>query len=169
MGYTKLFGTLIASSVWQEDLITKVVWITMLAMQNKEHVVEAAIPGLANLAGVSRDDCERALKKLMAPDPDSRNKDHEGRRIKEVPGGWLILNGEYYQNLMSADDRRKKNAQYQRVCRERKKMVGGIVAITERNPDNPGIPKTTFYDPAKGEMAPPSADYSVVKSEEVRY
>jgi hypothetical protein len=169
MAYTKLFSSIIASSIWQENLVTKVVWITMLAIQNRAHVVEASVPGLAHLAGVSREDCEKALKKLMAPDPDSRNKAHDGRRIEVCPGGWLILNGEYYQQLMGAEDRKEKMRQYQRDCRERKK-ASNMLTITKADPLAPGgIPKDEYYDLSKGDVAPPRESYSDLNSQEVSY
>jgi len=43
----------------------------------------------------------------MAPDPYSRTKDHEGRRIKECDGGWFVLNGEKYREKMNEDERRE--------------------------------------------------------------
>jgi hypothetical protein len=54
-------------------------------------IVEASIPGLANRAGVTIEETEAALKSFLSPDPYSRTKDYEGRRIKEVDGGWLLL------------------------------------------------------------------------------
>lgn len=102
--------------------MTKVVWITMLAMKNERHIVEGSVPGLAHLAGVKMEECEKSLKKLLAPDPYSRNQEHGGRRIEVAEGGWLILNGEYYRKKMSADDRREyqrvKQAQYRKEKKE---------------------------------------------------
>jgi hypothetical protein len=168
MGYTKLFDSIIASSIWQEDLVTKVVWITMLALKNRDQVVESSVPGLAHIAGVERAECERALTILKSPDPDSRNKDHEGRRIEEVKGGWLILNGKYYQDLMGREDRREKLRIYQQKCRDRKKERegGGAVTMMKRNPDCPAIPTIESY--ADGQ-APPPENYNDIKSNEVPY
>jgi hypothetical protein len=72
-------------------------------------MVEASVPGLADMARVSDDECRRALTVLSSPDPDSRTKDNEGRRIEEVPGGWWILNYEYYRDKQTAEDIREKN------------------------------------------------------------
>lgn len=119
MGYTKLFSSIVASTIWREDLPTKVVWITMLAMKNDRHVVEGSVPGLAHLAGVSVKECQVAIKKFLAPDPYSRNQDYQGRRIKVAEGGWLVLNGEYYRHQLSKEERREyqriKQAEYRRA------------------------------------------------------
>jgi hypothetical protein len=106
-GYTKLFSSIITSTIWREDNVTRIVWITMLALRNQRHVVEGSIPGLADVARVSVDECRAAILKLESPDPDSRSKVHDGRRIVPVDGGWLIVNGEKYRRAMSLDDRRE--------------------------------------------------------------
>ncbi len=123
MGYTKLFSEIVMSTVWREKDTTRLVWITMLALRNRHHVVEGSIPGLADCARVSIKACRVALKVLSDPDPDSRSQEQEGRRIEQVDGGWFIINGEKYRRKMSEDERREKNAIYQKNHRERKKFV----------------------------------------------
>lgn len=122
MGYTKLFSSIVASTIWREDDKTRIVWITMLAMKNERHVVEASLPGLADMARVTLRECEAAIAKLESKDKYSRNQDHEGRRIDRVQGGWKILNGQYYRQLMSADDRREYQRLYQKEYRKRTKQ-----------------------------------------------
>jgi hypothetical protein len=107
-GFTKLFNDILYSSIWSEDDKTRLVWITMLALANWHGEVSAAIPGLAKAANVSIGDAEKALAKLMAPDPYSRTKDHEGRRIEAVDGGWIILNYVKHRERASEEDRREK-------------------------------------------------------------
>jgi len=122
--FVKLFGEILDSSVWQLPAATRIVWITMLAMKDRDHVVRAAVPGLAARARVSLKECEAALAELLAPDKYSRSKVEGGRRILEVQGGWFIVNGEEYRNRMSLEDRREyqrvKQAEY-RAARDGKK------------------------------------------------
>jgi hypothetical protein len=122
-GYTKLFQDIVTSTIWGEDDKTRIVWITMLALKDWRHFVSASLPGLARQANVPLEACRAAIEKLEAPDPDSRSKANEGRRIKAVEGGWMILNGERYQNRMNADERREYMRQYQAEYRKRKKHV----------------------------------------------
>lgn len=126
-GYTKLFNSILASSVWQESLATKVLWITLLAMADKNGIAEASIPGLAKIAGLSLADTETGLKSLEAPDKYSRTKDFEGRRIESCDGGWKILNHSKYRQKMSADDRREYKRIKQQEYRAEKstKSTGG--------------------------------------------
>lgn len=107
-GFTKLFSTIIDSTVWREAMHVKVVWITMLAKADRNGVVPCSFPGLADAARVSLDECRDALDRLMAPDPHSRTKLYDGRRIEECDGGWQILNYLKYRELASRDERRIK-------------------------------------------------------------
>lgn len=120
-GYTKLFQDIVTSTIWGEDDKTRIVWITLLALKDKNHFVSASIPGLARQANVSQDDCQKALRKLEAPDKFSRSKEHEGRRIEAVEGGWTVLNGEKYRQRMSQDDRREWMRKYQKERRAKLK------------------------------------------------
>jgi hypothetical protein len=106
-GYTKLFGSIVDSTIWRESKDTKIVWITMLAKANRDGVVEASLPGLADASRVSIDECVAALKCLSSPDKYSRTKDFEGRRIEEIDGGWRIMNHAKYRAKMNADERRE--------------------------------------------------------------
>jgi uncharacterized phage protein (TIGR02220 family) len=117
-GYTKLFGSIVDSTIWRESKETKVVWITMLAKANRDGIVEASMPGLADAARVTLDECESALKCLMSPDKHSRTKDYEGRRIEPVDGGWLVLNHAKYRAKMNADERRE----YFRLRKQKERM-----------------------------------------------
>lgn len=117
-GFTKLFNTIVTSTIWQEDDKTRIVWITMLAIADPDGRVNASIPGLAQVSNVSLDDCKKAIKNLMSPDPYSRTKDYEGRRISEVDGGWDILNYVKYRRMMNEEERREykriKQAEYRK-------------------------------------------------------
>ena len=96
-GYTPLFGSIVTSSIWNEDNETRLVWITMLALADCQGIVEGSVPGLAHVARVSTEECRKAIQVLSSPDPDSRTADHEGRRIHTVDGGWQILCNECHK------------------------------------------------------------------------
>lgn len=130
-GYTKLFSSILQSTVWQEPNSTKVVWIAMLALSGKTGVVEASIPGLARTAGVTIEECEVALKKFQSPDPYSRSKDFEGRRVAEVDGGWRVLNHGKYRALLSKENEAERNAERQKRHREKKKT--NTITVTPSN------------------------------------
>lgn len=113
-GYTKLFSSIVGSTIWREDSDTRVVWVTMLALADQGGVVEASVPGLADLARVSVEQAKIALAKFMAPDEYSRTPDFEGRRIEPVDGGWLILNHGKYREKLSAEYKKARAAMRQK-------------------------------------------------------
>lgn len=118
--FTKLFGSIIASTVWQEPDTTRITWVTMLAMADKDGVISAAVPGLAHMARVSIEQCEAALMTFMAPDPYSRTAANEGRRIEPVRGGWRLLNYDLYREKRDSETRREYQRQWDRENRARK-------------------------------------------------
>lgn len=87
------------STVWTYDSDTRVVWITMLALADRHGMVIATVPALARIAGVSVEATRAALALFLGPDPDSRSKALEGRRIVQVEGGWHLVNYEYFQTV----------------------------------------------------------------------
>lgn len=122
-GYTKLFASIVASTVWDTPPAVTKVWVTMLAIADKDGIVQASVPGLAHFARVARDDAAEALRLFMAPDPDSRTPENEGRRIEAVEGGWRLLNHGKYRELMSQDDLREKAAARKQRQRERERLA----------------------------------------------
>lgn len=119
-GYTKLFQSILDSTIWQESNETRLLWITMLAMSDKNGEVQAAIPGLAKRAGITIQECEDGLATLLSPDPYSRTPDHEGRRIEVISGGWSLLNHAKYRELMSYEERKEYNRRKQAESRAKK-------------------------------------------------
>ncbi len=120
MAFIKLFASILDSTVWCTPASTRLVWITMLAMADRDGVVGASVPGLANRAGVPLEDTEAALACFLSPDKYSRTPDNEGRRIEAVDGGWRIYNYAEYRSKYSPDEVRAKSAKRQAEYRARK-------------------------------------------------
>lgn len=97
--FTKLFASITDSSIWSEDDATRIIWITMLAMADCHGYVGASIPGLAARSRKSIAEVETALQKFRSPDPYSRTRDYDGRRITDVDGGWMLLNYEKHREV----------------------------------------------------------------------
>lgn len=141
-GFTKLFSSIISSSIWQESKELKIVWVTMLAMADQNGKVEAAIPGLAHLAGVTTAECFLSVEKLLAPDPYSRTPDNEGRRIKKVDGGWVILNHGKYRQQIAAEDRAAYKREWDRKHRKSRPNSKSRKSAQNTNPTTPDQPPT---------------------------
>jgi hypothetical protein len=121
MSYTKLFSSIVTSTIWTEDAKICKVWVTMLAIANKHGEVHASIPGLAQIAGLGLHDTEHAINKFLSPDKYSRTPDDEGRRIEMIEGGWLLLNHAKYRAMASKDEEKIASAKRQAAFKERKR------------------------------------------------
>jgi len=154
--YTKLFTSIVTSTIWNEDDKTRIVWITMLALADKNGEVQGSVPGLARVAGVSVDDCRAAVAKFLAPDPDSRTKDDEGRRIEEIDGGWHLLNHRKYREMASKDESREAEAK--RKARYRDKL--------KRNEKSGTVPDKSHEVPKSRHIAEADADSEANTEEE---
>ena len=133
--FTKLFSSITESTVWCEPSSTRIVWITMLAMADSHGRVWASIPGLANRARVSIDECEAALQTFFAPDPYSRTPDNEGRRIEAIDGGWRLLNHGKYRAIRDEESAKESKRRYINARREeeRKAAEGVEQSRTQSN------------------------------------
>ena len=116
--YIKLFSEILTSTIWQEPDSTRIVWLTMLAMADKNGEVKASIPGLASFAKVPIEAAETALEAFKSPDRYTRTKEHEGRRIEDIDGGWNLLNHGKYRARMNAEDRREKDRERKQKARD---------------------------------------------------
>lgn len=103
MGFTKLDSGIIHSSIWAQPEYVRVVWTTILAVKNKIGIVECAVSGLRRACNLTNDPngekFNEAIKILESPDPESRSSEYDGRRIKKIEGGWLVLNSKKYRDM----------------------------------------------------------------------
>ena len=105
--YNKLFTKILDSTVWLEDDATRLVWITFLAVMDKDGFVAlSAIGNVAARARVSVDAAEASIKRLESPDPADPTQEHDGRRIERVPYGWMVLNAKKYRDIIQAETAR---------------------------------------------------------------
>ena len=120
-GWTPLFGSIINSSIWRESKETRLVWITLLAKKDKTGFVRSSLWALARDAGVTEQECEEAIRVLESPDQHSATKDHEGRRVVPLDGGWQVLNHILWRDRVKKADRLSQQAEWQKEYRRRKK------------------------------------------------
>ena len=156
MGFTKLFSSILTSSVWCEDHPTVRVWIGMMALANIQGIVEGSIPGIASICRVTVPECQKAIELFSSPDPFSRNPDFEGRRIEPHLGGWRILNHENYRS--KGQDKDGSRADYMRRDRSQHKDVtrnNELLHVTQKTEDRKQ--KTE----KKKDLCPNSSDFDV--------
>lgn len=125
INYTILKSSIINSSIWNEDAETCKVWITMLAMRNKDGEIFASLGGLAHQARIEPEKTRQAIRKFLMPEADSSSRD-DGRRLVEIPGGWKLLNHEKIQEEAKQASKNAYMAEYMRKKRKREKIVKSL-------------------------------------------
>lgn len=135
LGYTKLFSTLVTSTIWQQPNDCRVLWITLLALKDGDDICRATIPYLAQACNLTLQQTETYLEHFQQPDPYSRSQEFEGRRIKKVEEGWFILNGGYYRNLLRSYERRDYLREKQREHRRKLKKSTALSTMSTMSTD----------------------------------
>lgn len=116
--YGKVFAQTYVGSMFGAGLPVMALWPYMLATCDKKGRVEVNPPMVAVMLGCSADDVSGALDFLAAPDPNSRTKDHEGRRIEKT-GQFLyqILNYVKYRDIRAEEERIEYQREWDRAHR----------------------------------------------------
>lgn len=134
--WTPLWSQVVTSSIWEEDVVTRVVWITMLAVKDKNGYVSGSVSSMARLANVALKDCEKAIRLLESPDRRSPGQSNEGRRIQPVEKGWVVINHEKYRTMIREEYRRhykaKKAAEYRAKKKDDGKPLRGEQTFDKR-------------------------------------
>ncbi len=154
-GYAKVFSSIRKSSLWGADHKVIRVWIYMLTECDSDGVVEGAVPGIAHDCHLSPEELREVLDLLMAPDPDSRTPDNEGRRLAVVPGGWKVLNYHIYRER--GQGKEGSRAPYMRLYRSKKEAPSGGHALPESVTRNTNANAGTDVHPTGVSPAAPPA------------
>ena len=150
-GWTKLFGSIVTSSVWIEPHPVLRVWVAMLALADANGIVEGSIPGFANLCRVTIPEMEEAILKFSSPDLYSRSPEAEGRRIESVPGGWRIINRNKYRdrNQDAPGSRAAYFREYRKNVAQRSAQQLNVARNTETEIEKETEKKLTTFDRLK--------------------
>lgn len=132
MGYTKLYSSILASSVWHQPDHVLRMWVAVLALKDEKGVVSGSLVGLAHLAKLSIEQAENAIDVLTSPDPHSQSKEFDGRRMVPNPdGGWFVVNHyKYRDGGKSIDEVREKTKERVRRHREKGNVGNGVTGVT---------------------------------------
>lgn len=118
--WAPLWSGIVESSLWDEpDYVVKV-FMTMLAVKDADHIVRFNAYQLARKARKTEAEVLDALKVLSSPDKRRIEKQaFDGRRIKSVVEGWLVLNGDKYRSMVQLEMTRARNRRAQAAYRAR--------------------------------------------------
>lgn len=117
----KHFESMYEGSMYGAGLDVFAVWGYVIS-HARNGTIELNPRKLADTLGGTVEDIQKAVKFLMKPDPDSRHKEHGGRRlVKEGEFQYSIPSWSSYQTLRNEEARREYNRVKQAEYRAAKK------------------------------------------------
>ena len=123
--FTPIFSKIVDSSIWEETYQVRVLWTTILALKDSDHVVRYNAYRLARRANMTEQEVIDALEVLLKPDTRRlEEQPYDGRRLEKVEDGYLVLNGHVYEQMMRDVSRKVYKARKEREYRERKRTGG---------------------------------------------
>lgn len=134
--WTPLWSCIVESSLWdQNDAVVKI-FLTMLAKRDADDIYRGTAYALGRHSRKSESEVLDALKILSSPDTQRiEPQPEQGRRIKAVDQGWLIINAEKYRAMVQIEMKRARNRKAQAAWRERQKQQRYGPQQTERRAD----------------------------------
>lgn len=125
--WTPLWSPIVDSSLWEEDGDTVKVFMTMIATKDSQHICNLDAYKIAKKCNFkNKDGSVNELKVLdilkILASPDTRRsvpQEYDGRRIKAIAGGWLVLNGEKYRQMVSDEMRKARLRRAQNTYRQK--------------------------------------------------
>lgn len=125
--YGKLFESAFNGSMCGAGANVFAVWAYIIA-HAKKGVVEINPILVAAAIGMPADHVDSALDYLQSPDPKSRNRESEGRRIvREGQFLYRVVSYDHYHSIRNEDDRRAYNAAKQREYRAKRASMSMTV------------------------------------------
>ncbi len=140
--YGKLFDSMYEGSMVGAGSNVFAVWGYCIAKADPEsHTVRLNPAVLATAIGDPRETILSAIEFLCAPDMDSTNTDHEGRRLLHVSGfTYMVVSHEHYRNIKSAADKKKYERDRKRAQRAKTKGESDVVPKCPECPGQGGTP-----------------------------
>lgn len=129
--YVKLYPSLWDGSMASDSFDLWALWVFLLAHADVDGFIEMTPEVISRRSGIPPDLVTAGLARLEAPDPRSRSRDHDGRRLEPIDDrgwGWRVVNYTAYRNLKDDDQRRRQNreAQARRRDRLRQQASAGV-------------------------------------------
>ena len=126
--YAKLFSRIAQSSLMEEKVNTRYVFMMMLALADRHGDVIGTDVAIARMMNITKAEFEISLAPLLSPDPDSNSQAEEGRRL--IPSdngrGYKVVNYGCYRDMKSDEEKRDYMRNYMRQRRANKETVNPV-------------------------------------------
>lgn len=125
--WAPLWSGIVDSSLWEESGDVVKVFMTILATKDSDHICRLDAYKIARKCALDELAVLDILKVLAGPDKRRKGKQlHDGRRIKMVEDGFLVLNGEVYRKKVSEEMRKARLRRAQNTFRQKQKSLPAV-------------------------------------------
>jgi hypothetical protein len=180
--YVPIFDRFFESSIMYEDLTTRFVMLALIRLAYRSGAngeVDMDPRLFAQSINVPLADVERAIARLMEPDPSSHSPDEDGRRLMPIDParpfrGWRLVNWEKYRILVNRiNDAARKRDEYHSKKNDTPKVSESLHHSPEvsdslhPSPESANLSKNSLRDETRRDetirikrerFAPPSLD-----------
>lgn len=129
--FEQMYDGSLACGEW-EGLITMQ---QLIVLADADGVVDMTARAISVRTTVPLEIINKGLKLLQRPDPDSRSKAHDGRRIVLLDDsrtwGWKLVNYSYYAGLATREDKKRKDRQRIAEKRSKNNSVAGCRNVSQ--------------------------------------
>ena len=149
-GYGKVFGSMYTGSMLGAGPVVFAVWSYVIAHVGRDSRLEINPDLLAAMIGCEAEDIEIALEYLTAPDPKSRSKKEDGRRLLYEGGfTYFVVNYEEYRDMVSRADNARRQQEW-RARQQEEKEEEPKKAPAKKKPKAKKIEKQMSREYSKG-------------------
>jgi len=126
--YAKLFSRITESSLMEESIPVRYVFVMLLAIADQEGYVIGTDIAIARRLNMPVADFRQCVEELMTPDPDSNSKEEEGRRVilSDHERGYKCVNYRAYRDMKDEQDRREYMREYMRKRRSQQSKIEDV-------------------------------------------
>ncbi len=119
--YAKLFSRITESSIIEESVTTRWVFVALLAIADQDGTVIGTDVAIARRINVELEDFQSSMKVLMSEDKDSNNPEYQGRRVLPSEGerGYFLTGYGKYKSIKTEEERRSYMRQYMHEYRSK--------------------------------------------------
>jgi len=134
--FAKLFSRITESSLMEEDIPVRYVFVMLLAISDKDGDVVGTDIAIARRLNMPVDEFARCVAVLGTPDPNSNSKAEDGRRVVPCDSerGYRVVNYAKYRAMTTEFQKKEYMRQYMAEYRKRH------VKLTDSNNKTPATP-----------------------------
>lgn len=162
MGYTPAFDSIYTGTLYGK-WPTAAVWASLLPLIDARGEINLAPEAIAGMTGWPLELLLRGIEALCQPDPRSRSKAEEGRRLVLIDPtrdwGWRAVNIGIYRSKAAGLNQvaSGKNAEKVRRYKDKHRQTPEDTSRHQQTPGTPHSDSNTYSDSNKEEKTPPRA------------